>query len=344
MKNRIHKMEDDIRRIKESPLTYSVEEYKNITEGNLEILRSNNKKFILHREAIDIKIKEFEDKEINISELDEKETENLKNLRIINEYLGKTIDEEQKILKTHYDLKNIYENELENISKMALIERFDIKKELYDKILENPNLLENINIFLSPLFLKNPSKGYNLNKAFTFQTLIKDIRDEEDEELVSLSEEDDESKNRKRLERIKKCNNIIQIIIESALANGKVALSDIISSIGEDEDLKRSFVPTVEIFKEVLVEMIKVRNINIDELIEERKTFIDSGEIEFQLNKSILDIIENDIRFKNIKYISINKIEENKDVKIKNIVDENGSYKNLICSDLLFEIQADRRM
>lgn len=344
MKNRIHKMEDDIRRIKESPLTYSVEEYKNITEGNLEILRNNNKKFILHREAIDIKIKEFEDKEINISELDEKETENLKNLRIINEYLGKTIDEEQKILKTHYDLKNIYENELENISKMALIERFDIKKELYDKILENPNLLENINIFLSPLFLKNPSKGYNLNKAFTFQTLIKDIRDEEDEELVSLSEEDDESKNRKRLERIEKCNNIIQIIIESALVNGKVALSDIMSSIGEDEELKRSFVPTVEIFKEVLVEMIKVRNINIDELIEERKTFIDSGEIEFQLNKSILDIIENDIRFKNIKYISINKIEENKDVKIKNIVDENGSYKNLICSDLLFEIQADRRM
>src|SRR5690606_1975184 len=143
-----------------------------------------------------------------------------------------------------------------------------------------------------------------------------------------------------RLERIKKCNNIIQIIIESALANGKVALSDIMSSIGEDEELKRSFVPTVEIFKEVLVEMIKVRNINIDELIEERKTFIDSGEIEFQLNRSILDIIENDIRFKNIKYISINKIEENKDVKIKNIVDENGSYKNLICSDLLFEIQA----
>ncbi|MBE6050258.1 MAG: hypothetical protein E7214_06230 [Clostridium sp.] len=344
MRNRIHKMEDDIRRIKESPLTYSVEEYKKVTEGNLEILRENNKKFELHREAIELKIKEFEDKEINICDLNEKEEENLGNLRIINEYLSKTIDEEQRILKTHYDLKNIYGNELENISKMALIERFDIKKELYDKILENPSLLEDINIFLSPLFLKNPIKGYNLNKAFTFQAAIKETSDE-DEEIELLNEEnEEEQKNNKKRDRIKKCNNIISIILESSVEKGEVSLSELINLVDKDIIERDKFIPTVEIFREVIVEMIRVRNIDIEELLEERKTFIESGEIEFQLNRSVLDIIDNDIRFKDINFIKINKIEENPDVKIKNVVDENGDYKNLICSDLLFEVLVKRRI
>ena len=141
MRNRINNMEDNIRRIKESPLTYSVDEYKRITEGNLKVLRENNKKFEIHRESIEAKIHEFEDKEINI-----------------------------------------------------------------------------------------------------------------------------------------------------------------------------------------------------DELKEERKNFIDNGEIEFQLNQSILEIIDLTPRFETIKEIKISKLEDNEDVRIEKVIDENGNYKNFICSDLLFEI------
>ncbi|MBU5316288.1 hypothetical protein KQI30_08395 [Clostridium bornimense] len=338
MRSKIHKMQDDIRKIKESPLMFSVKEYKAVTEGNLEILRDCSKKFMLHKEAIEIKIKEFEDKEINIDDLTEKEEENLKNLRIINEYIGKAIDEEQRVLITHYDLKNIYRNELENISKMALIERFDIKREVYDKVLENPDLLESINIFLNPLFLKSPLKGYNLNKAFTFQNKIKDVSREDDEKFELLEDNEEEVRNKRKIERILKCNDILKVILESALENGRISLLELIDLCDENKEVREKFIPNVEIFREVMVEMIKVRNINIDELIEERKTFIDNGEIEFQLNKSILNIVDENAHLKNIKFIRINKIDENKEVKIKNVVDENGNYKNLLCSDLLFEV------
>ena len=43
MRRRVQKMENDIRRIKESPLTYSVDEYKSMLEGNIEILYLNKK-------------------------------------------------------------------------------------------------------------------------------------------------------------------------------------------------------------------------------------------------------------------------------------------------------------
>lgn len=343
MRRRVQKMEDDIRRIKESPLTYSVDEYKSMMEGNIEILNENKKKFLAHKLAIEEKIQVFEEKDIHIKDLNEEEMENLMNLRIINEYLGRTIDEEQRILKSHFDLKRIYGEELENISKMALIERFDIKKEVFNKILENPNKLDNIHLLFSSLFTRNPDKNYNLNKAFQFQQPVRAKGNEEDEEILSFNEEDIiEAENKKKLERIEKCNKIIELILEFACEKEKITLSEINNKIKESEVLKDVLIPTVEIFREVIIEMLKVRDINIKELQEERKTSIDNNEIEFQLNKSILEIIDRNDLLSNILEIRINKVEFGEDIKLEHVKDENGDYKNFICSDIVFEVYKKR--
>lgn len=343
MRRRVQKMEDDIRRIKESPLTYSVDEYKSMMEGNIEILNENKKKFLAHKLAIEEKIQVFEEKDIHIKDLNEEEMENLMNLRIINEYLGRTIDEEQRILKNHFDLKRIYGEELENISKMSLIERFDIKKEVFNKILENPNKLDNIHLLFSSLFTRNPDKNYNLNKAFQFQQPVRAKDNEDDEELLSFNEEDIiEAENKKKLERIEKCNKIIELILEFACEKGKITLSEINNKISESEVLKDVLIPTVEIFREVIIEMLKVRDININELEEERKTSIDNNEIEFQLNKSILELIDRNDLLSNVSEIKVNKVEFGEDIKLEHVKDENGDYKNFICSDIVFEVYKKR--
>lgn len=343
MRRRVQKMEDDIRRIKESPLTYSVDEYKLMMEGNIEILNENKKKFLAHKLAIEEKIEFFEEKDIHIKDLNEEEMENLMNLRVINEYLGRTIDEEQRILKSHFDLKRIYGEELENISKMSLIERFDIKKEVFNKILENPNKLENIHLLFSSLFTRNPDKNYNLNKAFQFQQPVRAKDNEDDEEILSFNEEDViEAENKKKLERIEKCNKIIELILEFACEKEKITLSEINNKISESEVLKDVLIPTVEIFREVIIEMLKVRDIDIKELQEERKTSIDNNEIEFQLNKSIIEIIETNDLLSKVSEIKINKVEFGEDIKLEHVKDENGDYKNFICSDIVFEVYKKR--
>ena len=50
-------------------------------------------------------------------------------------------------------------------------------------------------------------------------------------------------------------------------------------------------IPTVEIFREVIIEMLKNKSIDIYEIREERKNSIENGEIEFQLNKTILNLL-----------------------------------------------------
>lgn len=51
------------------------------------------------------RVKKLEEENINVRRLGEKEEENLENLRIIESYLNRTIDEHQKILSSHFDLK-----------------------------------------------------------------------------------------------------------------------------------------------------------------------------------------------------------------------------------------------
>jgi len=333
---RVQSMEDAIRKIKENPLAYSTEDYKSMMEGNLEIL--TKKQFIIHREMVNEKINEFIEHDIHIKELNKEEEENLNNLKIIEKYLSRTIDEDQRVLKKHFDLKDVYGKELENISKMSLIERFNFRTDVYDKILDNPDKLENIDIFLRPLFKMQPGKYYNINKALEYQKIIRRNEIEEDEEIAFDENELIEAENKKKLERLEKYKGVIEILLELAIERDKISLGEINSLIKESEILMSTLIPTVEIFREVIIEMLKNRTIDIAEIREERKNSVESGEIEFQLNKSILEIIDGTSRFKRIAKIIVDKIWDNRDVKLEGLLNENGDIKNFICSDISIEI------
>lgn len=336
---RVQSMEEAIRKIKENPLSYSTEDYKKMMDGNLELLKDSKQKFIIHKEHVDEKIKEFIDKDIHLHELNDEEKESLNNLKIIADYLSRTIDEDQRILKKHFSLKEIYGRELENISKMALIERFNFKNEVYNKVLDDVDKLENIDLFLRPLFRMEPKKIYNINKSLEYQKNIKDNVIEKDE-ILSFDENDlIEEENKKKLEKLKKYKNVIEIILELTCEKKSISLSEINELIKERESLIHSLIPNVQIFREVIIEMIKYRSINIEEIKEERKNTVESGEIEFQLNKSILEIIDYNKSLMRIKEIKIEKIFNSNDVLLENVKDENGALKNFICSDVLFSVK-----
>lgn len=335
---RVQSMEEAIRKIKENPLSYATEDYKIMMEGNLELLNDTKSKFIIHRKLINEKIKEFIEHDIYIRQLNKEEEENLNNLRTIEVYLNKTIDEEQKILMKHFDLKSVYGNELENISKMSLIERFNFRTEVFEKVLNNPKKLENIDFFFMPLFKMNPNKIYNINKAIEYQKNIKKSEAEEDEELSFEESDLLKAENIKLLERLEKYKAVIEIILELAVQRESISLSEIKELIGKSNILMEKLIPTVEIFREVIIEMLKNKSIDIYEIREERKNSIENGEIEFQLNKSILEVIDNNMNFKCIEKINVKKLLLNEDVKLEGLRDENGSLKNFICSDIGFEV------
>ena len=233
--------------------------------------------------------------------------------------------------------------ELETISKMALIERFNFRNEVYEKILDNPNMLENIDIFLRPLLKRELPKKYNINKSLEYQKNINKDYSEEDEELSFEEIDFIDEINKKKIEKLKKYNDVITLILELSMKQGGISLREIQELIKESNELMEKLIPIVEIFREVIIEMLKNRNININEIREERKNAIENGEIEFQLNKSILEVLDNNSELNIIKEININKLIDKDDIKFEGVKTEDGEFKNFICSDILFEsIRGDK--
>lgn len=120
---------------------------------------------------------------------------------MIEEYLTRVLDEHQKILNSHFDLKILYTEELERLSQARLIQRFSMRRDLYDKVLKQADTLENMDMFLRPLFNRNPEKIYNLNKAFSYEKSVNAGMEKDTEEEVDFDEEAFRRKKKKSYKR-----------------------------------------------------------------------------------------------------------------------------------------------
>lgn len=328
------KMQEAMRKIRKNALSYSVNDYREIMEENLEIIADTKKKFDYYRELVKVRVKELEEENINVKKLDQKGEESLKNLKIIEAYLTRTIEEHQKILNAHFDLKSLYTKELEQLSQMILIKRFNIRTDFYDRVMEDAGHLKELDCFFRPLFNRPPEKMYNLNKSFEIQ---RPVRRKEDAEADVVMEIDDdlwqEEQERLYQERMKKYNGCLKVILRYASGKGGISLSELKEAASEELD---ELIPTVEIFREVVVELLKSRTINLDELRKERSEYLAQTGLEFQINEAVLSLVEENEEFQDIHGLETTRIENGKAVIFENLESESGRVRRVKCSDILF--------
>ena len=136
MRIQFQRVQEAMRQIRRNALSYSVDEYEEVLVGNLNTITDTKKKFQEYKTVIQERVKDLEEENINIRKLSKKEQQDLNNLRVIEEYLTRVLDEHQKILNSHFDLKILYTEELERLSQARLIQRFSMRRDLYDKVLK----------------------------------------------------------------------------------------------------------------------------------------------------------------------------------------------------------------
>lgn len=240
-------------------------------------------------------------------------------------------------MASHFDLKALYTKELEQLTQMSLIKRFPLRTELYDKILENPSAMGNLDLFLRPLFNRDTEKIYNLNKAFELQRPVRKKEEEDSEEILDFDEEAwQEEQERILREKLKKYEESLHCILKYALRTGEISLQEICAQAGEEERIR--LIPNVEIFKEIMVELIRNREIDIEALQKERSEYIQDRPGEFQLNEMLLQLIEEYPENRNIKRIETYRVPDQSTVIFENIEDENGRKKSIRCSNVLIRI------
>ncbi|MCB2361362.1 hypothetical protein [Clostridium estertheticum] len=337
----LQKMHDAVRKIRQNALNYSVEEYKQLLEGNMDSLTATRKKFNEYRTMVNLKIQEIKEQGINVKKLNGKELENLNFLGIIGQYLGRAIEEQQKILNTHFDFKSVYSKELEEMASMSLIKRFNIGTDIYDVISNDCSKLDSIDYIFRPLYRSPVNKIYNLNKCLQYQKPIK-AKELEEDEVVSFEEGHwiQEKREKSRI-KLLKYKSSLKVILQSTNEKGEVSLKELSEKIKEDPNNKKLLIPTVEIFREVIIELLKYSHIDISELKKEKEETISEKEkFEFELNETILNLVDETIELNDIKNIYISKVLRSEEkIKFYGLPSDNGIVKTVICSNVSFKVE-----
>lgn len=338
----LQKIQEAMGRIRRNALNYSVRDYEQILHENLDTIDDTKKKFQNYREMVKSRVRELEETNINVQRLSKKEEEKLRHLREIEQYLNRTIDEHQKILGSHLDLKALYTKELEDLTRMSLIKRFSFRTEMYDKLLENPAALGELEYFLRPLFNQDAQKGYNLNKAFQLQRPVRRQIEEDVGEQLDFDEEKwQQEQERLRREKLERYEQSLTSLLGMAIRadKGEVTLKEAGVQVKEDTKVRDLLIPNVEIFKEIMVELIKNRDMQISVLKKERSQFIQDRQGEFQLNEMLLQLVDENPEFENVERIEVSRLEEGGTVDFEGILDEDGKRRKIRCSNVRIRVE-----
>ena len=132
----------------------------------------------------------------------------------------------------------------------------------------------------------------------------------------------------------------MNLILNIAVKNEKTSLDEIQQFVSDNEELKDILIPDVDIFKEIMVELIRSNKIDIKLLRKEKSEYIVDDTLEFRLNDMILKILDQDDNLKKINRIYINRSEEQKAVEFINVRGENGKYKTIRCSNVIISVDS----
>ena len=339
MRIQFQRVQEAMRQIRRNALSYSVDEYEEVLVENLNTITDTKKKFQEYKTVIQERVKDLEEENINIRKLSKKEQQDLNNLRVIEEYLTRVLDEHQKILNSHFDLKILYTEELERLSQARLIQRFSMRRDLYDKVLKQADTLENMDMFLRPLFNRNPEKIYNLNKAFSYEKSVNAGMEKDTEEEVDF---DEEAFRREKEEKLQKkllvYEKSLQYLLEKSSVTGEVSLGQLKDRLDICPEEKEIFIPNVDVFKEIMVELIQNRTIDIATLKKERREYIQEQPDGFQLNEMILKLVEEQPENNDITSIEVERLENEEAITFSEIKDEENRRKTIRCSNVLIRL------
>lgn len=344
MRIQLQKIEEAMLRVRRNALSYSVADYEALMNENMETIGDTKEKFTGYREMVRLRASELEQQNINVQKLDAGEEEKLENLRIIEGYLNRTLDEHQKILNLHFDLKLLYDRELQSLAQMSLIQRFSIRTELYDKVLDDPRYLENTDIFLRPLFHQQIPQIYNLNKSTGLQRPIRKKAAEDADELLDFDEKQwqDELERRKR-EKLKKYEDALAFIIDTALEKGSLSLCGLKEILDGDAAAREICIPTIDVFKEIMVELIRNREISMDTLRKEKSEYISEQVNDFQLNEMLLGLTEQGAdhseKRRKITKIITERSDDGTVVAFENVTDAFGSERTIRCTNVVITLE-----
>ena len=341
IRGQVQRVQDAMQRIRRNPHNYNIEDYGTIQQVDLETIGEIRKKLQLYSGKIKVDIVGIENSDSN-DKVVNKHT--LETLQKIDSYLNLALDEYQKLTNSHYDLNFLYAEALENMASLDTVQRFSLRTEVFDPIMRDIRVLDKIDYFLRPLFNKKIDKDLNMHKMLVPQRGRGHWEDEPDTEIMDFDQEAwEQEQERKRQARNRLYQDSIACIIKAAYPNGHITLSELSQLLEERIIVKEAMIPTLGIFKEIMIELIRREQIDIALLRQERQSFIQEEGDNFSLSRCILKVLDENPQWQHIDKIYIVKLPIKEPVVFEDILTEQGRRCKILCSEVNIILEGEEQ-
>jgi hypothetical protein len=319
--------------VKNNVISVSSKEYKSLYEDNFAEMAQARSKFEEYQKTVEHAKEELSEK--NNGSLDEQEKSNYATLSKISSLLHQSILALSSILSSLNEFSVLYGKQIQEQMRAGSFRRHSIKTMVYERVLASPDLLEKMDIFLHPLFFKDPQKQMQLSHAFEYKRLS--LR-QEDGTLEELDEDYDEQyemqKQQAKQARLQAYDASLRIVLEALLQNEDHFLS--LKELCQDAKTSKEIFPNEAHAKQLLVSWQALGTIDLKELYEmEEDLYLDEQD---GYNFS-LSLLEASHTLKELKDKQTLQFEKGKERLSLTFETEDGFFIQLNCSDLVLSLQ-----
>ena len=348
-KKQVQLLLDNIVSIKENIMTFTAEDYEKSIQDSIKVIKEQDDKFKAHKEEIekrerDLRVLHLE-KEDSLDNEEKAEIFNkLEKLGEIKKELSKITFEHSKIINVHFEFKDVYTKALLSSIEYSKKEMINIKEDVEDLIIKDLSNLDLIPMLMSPLYIKSINKEYNLMASLIPQKEKQSVVESSTEVSLCMDEteylKEKEEKERKNKEKNDRYKNVIRVLFNHGVNNKlQFKLSDILDYLNNEEnkDNYNLLVPDIYILREVLIELLFMKEFTIEQLKKDIKkiTKDSNSEFSFEPLRIIVDLVNEE---KDFKLINAVKIKKPKDKEMISIAKDGKSLK-AINIEFLFELK-----
>ena len=292
-KKQVQLLLDNIVRIKENIMTFTAEDYEKSIQDSIKVIKEQDDKFKAHKEEIekrerDLRVLHLE-KEDSLDNEEKAEIFNkLEKLGEIKKELSKITFEHSKIINVHFEFKDVYTKALLSSIEYSKKEMINIKEDVEDLIIKDLSNLDLIPMLMSPLYIKSINKEYNLMASLIPQKEKQSVVESSTEVSLCMDEteylKEKEEKERKNKEKNDRYKNVIRVLFNHGVNNKlQFKLSDILDNLNNEEnkDNYNLLVPDIYILREVIIELLFMKEFTIEQLKKDIKKITKDSNSEF---------------------------------------------------------------
>lgn len=313
IRSQISVINNFIYRTRENIFSINQEEFQNNFLKNIEVLKEQNDRF---EELKQVVILEEERLMSNNDKVIDENLESLRQLGRIKELLISISQKSGSLISKHFQFKDEYKNALEEASYYYSNKRINIKEDILKPIEEDAMALDNIYKIFNPLFIPKIKKKFNINKIFEEQKIYSSEDEEDEVEIDEIKEEQELINNliRRKEEYQGIISCMLGFIIDKKNTDFR-ALAEYYSN-KNDEEFKK-LVPTVRQLSEIVIEFLRLGEIDIEEMMNEYEESYINEEIELDLRQLLVNEINEKYRFRMPKKLKFFRNDEIDIVEVK---------------------------